>query len=439
MKNEYPNLKQLDFRSYLRKNAKSELEKEMLHLFSFEMGLKIYCYGDQFLNSYDSMSKNYKRKIRSLLTDVLCINGANPLFNTKKDPSKITVISNAYHNMGNELEHLGYQVIHPFWIKSLKKNQLVYPKIYKLMNIIWRQIFFGPYKTFLDPKFWDIANQYIKELEVYLIRYEIKGVFVFQDNTFFERAVLKAAKNLKIPTFCCLHGIPQNYDPNDGAMAEYLLCIGPKILEHYHQAKWEGNKGIIIGHPGYKTYSKKALKSSLENVIVLSKSLNGNHISEVYLGDRGNSLTYLEMIKKALQKLGVKKAILRPHPSESCQWYKSFLADNFFVVENHLPLIEVMKTASLFIGPSSNITFEALIMGVNYILFEPQEHKRDILNFILEPPYDGSDQRIMLAVDTPSLISALQGPVTTDLSVIDDYLKTPFNLSEVQKIIQDRL
>ena len=238
-----------------------------------------------------------------------------------------------------------------------------------------------------------------------------------------------------------LHGLPGRYNSIDDNRADYLLVWGDRIKEYHVRGGIGPDKILVTGHPEYSPAAPQALtvpgklRFSLGNILVLSKAMNGAQYSvEEVLTDRGNLILYLYSIRKILQKNGVKRVTLRLHPSESVDWYRSFLPGGFFQFDNS-PLHNSIARASLVIGPASTVFIESLIAGVNYLVYEPMLNGRDLLNLPVVPPFDGSEPGIPVANSEEDFQRLLSEGGAINPSVIPCYIKPSLDLSFIRTVI----
>jgi len=140
------------------------------------------------------------------------------------------------------------------------------------------------------------------------------------------------------------------------------------------------------------------------------------------------------MVQRVLKGLGVTSVRLRPHPSASSAWYLKFVEGSFFRLDP-FPLEQSLRRATLVIGPTSSVLLEAMYYGTNYVLFEPSKEDRDLVNYHLVPPFDGSDARIPLARDEKELESLLKNKIRIDCSAWHDYIQTPFSIDFMKQLV----
>jgi hypothetical protein len=232
-----------------------------------------------------------------------------------------------------------------------------------------------------------------------------------------------------------LHGLPGRYNQIDDNRSDYLIVWGEKIREHYIKVGINPNKIFISGHPSYKQPELTKLKFSFDSVLILTKPLNGVHMSDgVILGNRANLILYLYSVEKILKRFGIKSVRFRPHPSENASWYLKFINNNFYKVDKG-NLSESIKKSTLIIGPTSTVFLESLYYGVNYVVYEPAIKNIDLINCPLVPPFDGTDSKIPVSNDETELEYILKNKIMVNPTCFNDYITTPFNLSFVKNLI----
>jgi hypothetical protein len=122
-------------------------------------------------------------------------------------------------------------------------------------------------------------------------------------------------------------------------------------------------------------------------------------------------------------RLGVKKVRYRSHPSINKKWVHSFLDPNFYVCDTDA-LTTSLNKSSLVIGANSTVVLEALIQGVNYIAFDPKdEHGVNMSGYTAVPPFDGTEEKLMMADDEFELEKMMRANAMTDYSMIHDFIQ----------------
>jgi hypothetical protein len=112
-----------------------------------------------------------------------------------------------------------------------------------------------------------------------------------------------------------------------------------------------------------------------------------------------------------------------------------FVDKDFFVPDtDNLP--ESLNKTSLVIGPVSSVFLEAVYFKVNYLVYEPSIDKINILNHIIEPPFDKSDNRIPVAYNEQTLFEFLKEKKCVSADLLSDYLQTPFDVSFMHQLIK---
>jgi len=417
---------------YLKKYSNKE-DIEYLDLIKYELDMRIYYYGQHFKTPKEGNSNkriNYyiKNIIKNIFWDI------KYYFTKIISENNNNILSNAYFTINSELSSLGYNVISPPW--NIRLNNFILPS----------KFFYNQNKTFLkkinNNSFFDLLNNDFKyELYDFIINSKeiykkyINALFVPQDMSVMERIIIKVFKEINKPSFIFLHGLPGRYNNFDENRSDYLIVWGEKIKEIYLKQGFSPNKIFVSGHPYYKYLKTKELIFSLENILIITKSVSGaQHSDFCRVQDRGNLITYLFSIQFVLQKFGVKSVRFRPHPSENGDWYLKYIDKNFFHLDNK-KLDDSLINSSLIIGPTSTVVLEAIYMGINYIVYEPVINDINLEGLTLVPPFDGSDNRLPVAKDEENLYEIIKNKAKIDISVWHDYIKTPFDISFIKNIL----
>ena len=133
----------------------------------------------------------------------------------------------------------------------------------------------------------------------------------------------------------------------------------------------------------------------------------------------------------ARKKIGVKKVKVRFHPGEINDGYFKFLDPDFFDIDRN-NLQTSLGKASLVIGPTSSVFIDAIYHGVNYLVYEPLlTLNKDLFENPIVFPFDGSDERIVVAYNEEQLLEFLKEKRMHDLSFWPDYVQPIFNLDSV--------
>jgi hypothetical protein len=428
---------------YLKNNVK--YENEIIDLLKFELDQHIYYYGDQFKypkeqHNFQQLQKDDSRKekkigyIKKIIKKIIMKKKENQEVKNDflKFESKKNVISNAYFSFNDELKKIGYNVNKPLWSGGENIDDINLLNCFKLLKESFNN---NSFNKLLSDESFTLINNFKHLLKEFYLNKHVSSLIVPYDMPFFEKLSINIFKELNKPSIVFLHGLPARYNNIDDNRADYLIVWGDKIKENYIKAGVDKNKIFVSGHPNYSNFINKELKFSFENILIITKSMNGAQQSDgVRLADRGNLILYLYSIKNTLEKLNIKSARLRVHPSENSSWYMKYMDNDFFKID-HENLNVALEKASLVIGPASTVLLESIYKGINYIVFEPSKNNIDLINFPIVPPFDGSDKRLPVAKDEIELSYIIKNKVQIDISIFNDYIKTPFNAEFIKEII----
>ncbi len=408
------------------------LNRNQYDCLRYELDKQFHYYGDHFNNPFERERKLkfylLRGQLKFLLSLIRVIKG-------RKLVNGDLILSNAYFTLNDELEKLGYEVFYPPWqvLKNRKilANKDIFIRCEKVKNRL-RNLDFN---RLIEEKFLSEIGEFEAKMTTYFKEENVKSLFVPNDVSFFENLSISICRQIGIPSFIFLHGLPGRYNNIDENRSDYLIVWGEKIKETYIKKGMDPKKIFVSGHPYYKNLNKSSLKFSLENILILTKSLNGAHHSDgVILGDRSNLILYLYSIEKILKRFGVKSVRFRPHPSENENWYIKFINNDFYKLDNG-NITESIQKSTLVIGPTSTVFLESLYTGINYVVYEPSVKNIDIVNFPLVPPFDGEDLKVPVAKDETGLEYILKNKVMVDPSCFNDYITTPFDVSFVKTLI----
>lgn len=416
--------------NYLKNNT--SLNKDILDTLKFEIDKNIYHYGDQFKNPRESQ-KFRKLNLMNVLKDLYITLGL--FFSQKYDIDKKNIVSGAYFTYREELQKLGFNVYSTVWAKKkfpICADLNIYHETQKLENIFNKDSL----NEILKPLFLRRIELFREYLEQYYLKKNISALIAPTDIPFFWMLSIQIFKKIKRPSFVFTHGFPHRHNAIDDNRADYLVVLGEKIKDCYVKAGVNPNKIFVSGHPLYKTFKIQEIKFSFENILVITKGMAGAQESSdlLILSDRGSSISYLYSVQNVLQKFGIRSVRFRPHPSENGKWYLKHLDNNFFKLDAE-NLVKSLNMSSLVIGPTSTVFLEAFFYGVNYVIYEPSSNGFDLLNFKLVPPFDSSDSRVPTANSEKELTNLLKDRTKVDFSFIHDYIKTPFDLSFMKKLL----
>lgn len=389
------------------------------------LGQKVHYYGEHFKSPQNSSNYTFKNRVSDYLK--LCYAILGSLTNRNKP---LTVLSSSYFDVNKEIGKLGFSVQRPPW--SIKLGDPIaggFKFIFKTFTLKSR-IRKLKFNELLDNDFLTLCSEFDALLKEWLIQSNVSAIIVPNDVAFFEKRLIKLSKECNIPSFVFLHGLPGRYNLIDDNRTDYLIVWGRKIKEFYINAGFDSNKILVSGHPNYT--SRENFNSptiSFENILILTKSLNGTHHSDgTILGDRGNLILYLLTVEKVLKKFGVKQVRFRPHPSENVNWYREYLNKDFFSPDTD-ELKESLLKSTLIIGPTSTIFLESIYLGKSYIVYELSRNGKDVLNQDLVAPFDGSEVDVPVATSEDELYDLIHNRSIVNQNVLNDYLNPTFDLT----------
>jgi len=426
---------------YIKNNSK--LDKKILDSLKYEIDQHIYYYGDQFKFPKEKKTivneqiltkqKKYLSQIKNLIKSFLYKNKSIANDKIKINPNNTNIIANTYFNFNLELEKLDYKVYKPVWSDI---NYHLEDDLLVLLSEIKEMFSLGFFNQIVNAQFIEDIKEFYELLKQFYKNRNIKALFFPYDMPFFENLSIKLFKEIGKPTFVVNHGLPARYNNIDDSRGDYLLVWGEKVKENYINAGVDKNKILITGHPTYKNITAKELKFDFSNILVLTKDMYGAQLySNMYrISDRGVLILYLYSIENVLKKIGVKNVRLRPHPSENGEWFMKYINNEFYTLD--IDNLETsLNKSTLVIGSITSVILESVFFGINYLVYEPCYKGQDLVNYPLAPPFDNSDPKIPVAKNEEELLYILKNQIKIDVSFINDYIKTPFDISSLKKMI----
>lgn len=282
-------------------------------------------------------------------------------------------------------------------------------------------------------------EEYNEKLMDHYSKYNLKALFVSHGEPFLYKYHIDIFKKLNRPSFIFLHGLPAIYNLETEKNSDYLLVWGDKIKENYVNAGFEGSRIIVTGHHRFKSIPVIGkLRNSFDDILVATTASNVWSPHDWDYGtfpiyDSSLIVLYCYSVQNVLQGLGIKHVRLRLHPSVNKKWIKSFIDNDFYILDT-LSLSESLNKATLVIGPTSTTCLEAMFAGVNYVVYELGENKHDIHNFPLVPPFDGSDDNLVVTNTEGDLSHVLKSGNVNSPKLLDGYLR-PFDFGAINNVL----
>jgi hypothetical protein len=409
---------------------------DLLDLMKYELDQRIYYYGGQFRSPWEASGTRYPlarqmRKVAASLVRRVAFERSL----RQRLPQGKRVLSNAYFSANAEMRRLGYAVLSPPWGGSTRADFLPNREAFDACRALGKIVGRASFVDLLAESTAEAVKAFADALRQAVQSVDAAALVVPNDAGMWERLAIREFRKMGRPSFVFLHGLPGRYNRFDEGRTDYLVVWGERIRKNYIQAGHDPKRVLVSGHPYYRDMPASEPSHSLEDVLVLTKSMNGaQHSEEVVLTDRGNLAAYLYFVQEALESLGVRRARLRPHPVENGDWYRGFLDMGFYALDRE-GLPESLRRSSLVIGPASTVMLESLYHGVFYQVFEPVSAGRCMDNYPAVPPFDGSDPRLPVAKDTDGLARLLKSGGAIDPSFWAEYVRTPFSLDFMKGIV----
>lgn len=421
---------------YLVDNADNELSKKYIDFFKVELDWHIYNSGIQITKSYNR-DRKIGLKERTLrfyqYSDALL---SKPNYNQSKG---LKVLSTVHFPHKNSLSDLGFDYHSPIWHPLGRKNVFGDLKTFqwhkKIQNLIRNEDFY----LFLESKLHVELEEFQQHLLSQYQKQDFRALFLYTDQYFYSKYNIDIFKKMDRPSLVFTHGMPGIYSLEVDNRSDYLMVWSDKIKNNYVNAGFDHSKIKVVGHPKYKNLEKnKALRSDLSDVLVIPVSSITWHQHEYdnpVNPDRSMVILYLYKVQSVLKKLGLKKARYRVHPSINKEWVHAFLDHDFFVCDTETLTYSLSHT-SLIIGANSTVLLESLINGVNYIAFDPKEENGiNMSGYKSVPPFDGSEEKLMICYDEDELEKMLRFNAMTDYSLVHEFIQD-FDLSVLKEIIK---
>lgn len=404
-------------------------DADLFEAMRYALRQTLYYTGDQFRHP-----RGARRPVTSLLR-AFAESVYVRLFANGPATNKKRILSSAYFNYDSELKEMGYDVLRPPWGAKRGSRVLSTARLLSLTGDIRRQLRTACFSVLVGDDFLCLAREFRDELKRTVRDQSLDALIVPNDVDFFSAIAISTFRELGKPTFLFAHGgMPNVFDRVMDNQTDYVAMWGQKQVDAYVRAGYDRGKFRVTGHPFYRN-APDSLRFGLDDVLVLTKSLAGVcPLRRNHLEDPGNAILYLLFIQEVLSGLGVRGVRLRPHPADNPDWYRKFIDQDFFSLDNQALTASLNRT-SLVIGPISTTFIDAMAHGVNYTVFEPAKNERTMMGYPIVPPLDGKDVRIPIARSLEDLRDILEHGRSIDVSVFPEFAPTTLDLSFVKEIV----
>lgn len=421
---------------YLVDNATTELSKKYIDFFKVELDWHIY-------NSEAHISKTYHRdraiSIKERLLSFYQYSNALLLSQNSQHSKYTKVLSTIHLPIKNTLADLGFVSYSPIWFPVGKQNIFGDLKTLRWHLDIQNRIRNADFHSFLESKFHTDLETFQEYLLKVYQKQDFSALFLNTDQYFYSKYAIDIFKKMDRPSMVFTHGLPGIYTLEVDNRADYLMVWSEKIKQNYINAGFNSSKIKVVGNPKYKNVPlTKDLRSDLSDVLIIPVSSVAWHQHEydtTVVNDKSMVVLYLYKVQSVLKKLGIKTARYRPHPSINSDWVHAFLDQNFYVSDTE-PLTDSLNHTSLVIGANSTVLLESLIQGVNYIAFDPKEENGvNMSGFKSVPPFDGSEEKLMMCYDEAELEKMLRCNAMTDYSLVHEFIQD-FDATVLKELIK---
>jgi len=400
-----------------------------LYALKYELDQHTYYYGRHYRNPRETSgngttAEQFKLNAVKIgkISEVL---ENNPFWTEHAVTSQTPAIVAFNYNYGNwsaALHREGYHIELPLWHGCQSDNSVA--GLLHVLCALLKEMLSCDFKLLLSDEFKAAALTVKRILLQYYRHPRFKALFIPYALSYFEYLAVSVFRELGKPSFVFEHGIPSAYAFELTDIPDYTVVWGEQVKQHYLQTGVAAKRLIVAGHPTYHSLPSSGLRFDLDEVLVCTWSIIGAPPGNFACNqNRGYLQYYLYTIQSVLKKLGVSRARLRPHPSESCEWYERFVDTGFYRFDQ-APLAQSLGSSSLVIGPASTVFIEAIYYGVDYLFYHPDEFEMDYKQW---PPYNGEDPRIPVAKSPAQLEQYIREKRSIDPASFSDYMQVPFN------------
>jgi hypothetical protein len=424
-------MKKYNLYNFYKRRARTEDEKKVLDYLEYSISKSIYAYGDHFKNKKSGLFSFFLNKIKIFIIII----AAGVLTTSNKKNKKMKGLSMSAFRYDELLSNQDISIERIFWAPKKSRKITFNFKLYIMYLFVDFNLHFNKGNNLISNKKIKMIISFRSNLLTFLSEKKYKFLFVSEDMSFYSRLLIDVFKDLKKPSFLLAHGgVHSFYGNGMDERTNFVGQWGQMQINGFVNNNYDESRFVNIGHPFYsKNFTN--LSFSFENILILTKTVSGVSLEEDKNSeDRGNAITYLLLVKEALLFLGVKKARLRPHPSESIDWYIEFLGNDFYI-EDSDSVEESLLKSSLVIGPISTMIVDSVSHGVNYVLFEPVIDGKNILGSSLMSFIEPLGNEFPWAKSKRELIDLLVKQKKISSNIFQDLCKKPFDSRSIHEIL----
>ena len=408
------NFKNMEINYFDQINRNYPQDKEYLKWLNVKLDRNIYFYGPNFRFAQDKKpSKSFRELIKKTYR----------YFQGKRVSYDNAFICDAYFNVGKHIKKQGYNVLLPPWVIPALSSEAM--KTSEMLSI-WSQTDFN---ILLSNEFKERVYNLKEELKIFFKKNHTPFVLFANGEQPLYRIAMDACKEIGVPTGVFLHGLPARYNINDNYYPDYLFVWGEKIKLNFEKI-YNTTKIIVAGHPYFSQYEKQ--RNIGDSVVVLTQAINFSGCARDYLlSDAGSTIQYVYAVERVLKALGYKKAILRPHPSESNDWYRERMDINFYSLDV-APLDQTLTNAKFFVGPISTVVLNAVYSDIPYFVYivDPTTNR---FSWPTVPPFT-ADTNMPVSHTEEELLENIKLGKSVKKEHFNGYIDPQFNVSAITNL-----
>lgn len=326
---------------------------------------------------------------------------------------------------GDFLERAGWTQVPPPWSDPSSPNE----EWLRLREILalFESTQDAAFELLVHPEYQGILARIEAILESLYATAPLQGLIAPYAETLFERASLRLFNKLGKVSMVAMHSaLPGVISPEMLGPARHIVVWGDAAADSFAASGVDRARIVVSGHPLLDKLPRPVPQPDFADCLVLSRSQFGAPIGDHPIHqNRGELVQYLDEVERVLKRLGVRKARLRPHPSESPAWYREFADARFYTIDEE-PLDASLARAGVVIGATTSVLLDAHVAGKPYVVYEPREMVHgDDLGTPLVPPFDGSVPGVPFADSVDGLERLLRNPLPSDNSFWKGFLAVP--------------